>query len=70
VLCWVRVEVGDPRHMVWEENVHQGGLHLSCWHGWRTAAVEGRVVCPRPCPHLPGVCELQQQEQAAAVSSE
>jgi hypothetical protein len=62
VLCWAwninREQAAAP---MWQY-VHQGRLHLSCWHKWRDAAEEGLVVCPRPCPHLPGVWELQQQE--------
>jgi hypothetical protein len=54
----------NPAQPIWEV-VHGGRLHLSCWHMWWWASREGRVVCPRPCPHLPGVWELQQQEQPA-----
>jgi hypothetical protein len=62
VLCWVEVDdVHSEAQPLWE-CVHQGRLHLSAWYKWRDAAVEGRVVWPRPCPHLPGVWELQQQE--------
>jgi hypothetical protein len=39
-----------------------GHVHLSCWQGWYGAEMEGRVVCPRACPQLPGVWELQQRE--------
>jgi hypothetical protein len=44
------------------ELVHEGRLHLSGWHKWKDAAVEGRVMCPQRCPHLPGVWELQEVE--------
>jgi hypothetical protein len=65
VLCWSTGRApGTPvTPPLWEYR-HEGRLHLSCWHKWRYAADEGRVVCPRPCPHLPGVWELQQQEPA------
>jgi hypothetical protein len=65
VLCWSEAHHGVVAdHPLWEY-VHQGRLHLSCWHRWQRAAEEGRVVCPRPCPHLPGVWELQQEEEPA-----
>jgi hypothetical protein len=60
VLCWSPHLNGASR-CLWA-HVHEGRLHLSCWRKWGHAAEEGRVVCPRPCPHLPGVWELQQQE--------
>jgi hypothetical protein len=53
---------GHPAAQPLWEYVHQGRLHLSGWHKWRHAAEEGRVVWPRPCPHLPGVWELQQEQ--------
>jgi hypothetical protein len=59
VLCWPFLR-GNAEQPLWA-HVHQGNLHLSCWGRWRSAAEEGRVVCPRPCPHLPGVWELQQE---------
>jgi hypothetical protein len=61
VLCWSTGFVRGTPPPLWEYK-HEGRLHLSCWHKWELAAEEGRVVCPRPCPHLPGVWELQQQE--------
>jgi hypothetical protein len=67
VLCWAQVKDGAQVYMVWE-HVHQGNLHLSCWDGWRHAAVEGRVLSPRAAPHLPDMWELQQQEPADGLS--
>jgi hypothetical protein len=68
VLCWGHHDEWSVHAPPLYEYVHQGRLHLSCWHKWRHAAEEGRVVCPRPCPHLPGVWEPQQQEAADGVS--
>jgi hypothetical protein len=68
VLCWGGARDAGQAAQPLQECVHEGRLHLSCWHKWRQAADEGLVVCPRPCPHLPGVWELQ-QEEAAGVSS-
>jgi hypothetical protein len=64
VLCWSVAQGAAPSKQRLAEYVHEGRLHLSYWYKWRDAAVEGRVVCPRSCPHLPGVWELQQQEAA------
>jgi hypothetical protein len=69
VLCWSRDEPGRSKYYKDQEQpaleyVHEGRLHLTCWHKWELAAEEGRVVCPRACPHLPGVWELEQQEAA------
>jgi hypothetical protein len=60
VLCWSEAHHGVLAAQPLWEYVHEGRLHLSCWHKWALAAEEGRVVCPRPCPHLPGVWELQE----------
>jgi hypothetical protein len=60
VVCWSYPRDGTPAaHPLWGF-VYAGRLHLSCWHKLRNAAEEGRVVCPRPCPHLPGVWQLRQ----------
>jgi hypothetical protein len=64
VLYWSHTWVGDSTAPPLWYQLYQGRLHLSCWHKWRQAAVEGRVVCPAPCPHLPGVWELEQQQPA------
>jgi hypothetical protein len=66
VLCWGNLEAEDEvaGHPMWVFQ-HSGRLHLSCWHKWRRAAEQGWVVWPRPCPHLPGVWEVQQQEEQA-----
>jgi hypothetical protein len=64
VLCWAYVFDHEQAAQPLWEYVHEGGLHLSCWHKWRHAAMEGHVVCPRPCPHLSGVWELQLPEAA------
>jgi hypothetical protein len=64
VLCWSHANAGDETAQPLWVLEHEGRLHVSCWHRWRRAAEQGRVVCPRPCPHLPGVWELQQQAQA------
>jgi hypothetical protein len=67
VLCWSDNPHAAPNlPMYMWEHVHLGRLHLSGWHKWRDAAVEGRVVCPQHCPHLPDVWELQQEEPAHA----
>jgi hypothetical protein len=70
VLCWglVTEEDAPAAQPLWVCQ-HEGRLHLSCWHKWRRAAEQGWVVCPRACPHLPGVLELQQQEQATGLGS-
>jgi hypothetical protein len=66
VLCWSFARRGEePRGgaaagVPLVEGQAEGGVLFSCWGKWREAAEEGRVVCPRACPHLPGVCELQQ----------
>jgi hypothetical protein len=59
VLYWYE-GYGNAAQPLWQR-VHQSGLHVSRWQQWRHAAEEGRVVRPRPCPHLPGVWELQQE---------
>jgi hypothetical protein len=64
VLCWPRGTLSGFDHntrLVVPEGSPLGGVHISFWHGWRTAAQQGLVLVPRPCPHLPGVWELQQE---------
>jgi hypothetical protein len=65
VLCWSfasdQVSEAQPPHpdaQPLRVVQHDDRLHLSCWHKWRRAADEGRVLCPRPCPHLLGVWEV------------
>jgi hypothetical protein len=58
VLCWASQPGAGVGLWV---SAREGRPHLSCWHKWRHAAEQGLVVCPRPCPHLPGVWELQQE---------
>jgi hypothetical protein len=64
VLCWGAgdddgAQGASPETHPLRQYVQEGQVHLSSWHKWRDVAVEGRVVCPRPCPHLPCVWELQ-----------
>jgi hypothetical protein len=83
VLCWGDADDDDDNYDdvwgVWEEppeahplhqHVQEGQVHLSSWHNWAHAAREGRVLCPRPCPHLPGVWELQQVEPGTGLGRE
>jgi hypothetical protein len=61
VLHWTHVRAlypASPQQCPWDL---PGTAHYTFCHKWRHAAEQGLVVCPRPCPHLPGVWELQQQ---------
>jgi hypothetical protein len=68
VLCWSQARNGSSAQHIGCACLI-GRVHFSCWDGWRQAALEGWVVSPRPCPHLPGVWELQREEPAAGQGS-